>query len=148
MPTPKHTAALAIQLHDHLVGCTLCRMPIDPKGDGVALCPAIREWLDLHFPLQNKAVKSIPVRGTCTLSRDLWWCSNCKRGVGTDGPYSDGFKAGSWAFCPKCGAALDWESADKDSAMRRRLRAQAPVNCRTHEPGECDGTGPACVENV
>lgn len=52
----------------------------------------------------------IPKRGACALSHDLWWCTNCKRGVGTDGPDTAHFKAGSWAFCPKCGVRLDWKA--------------------------------------
>jgi len=47
----EHTAALAIQLDEHLRACSVCKMPIDLKQwDGVILCPHIREWLDLHFP--------------------------------------------------------------------------------------------------
>lgn len=58
-----------------------------------------------------------PVRGTCTLSRDLWWCRKCKRGVGVDPDimHDPEYFAGSWKFCPKCGSRMDWQSAGVES---------------------------------
>lgn len=54
-----------------------------------------------------------PVRGNSALSRDLWWCGNCGRGVGSSEKWAQEFDylAGSWGFCPKCGQSLDWEKA-------------------------------------
>lgn len=61
------------------------------------------------------AVSAVPQRGRSSISRDLWWCGNCGRGVGGDSQFSENsdYLAGSWAFCPTCGKGLDWDTALK-----------------------------------
>ncbi len=71
MPERSHeaTAALAVQLHEHLQGCTICKMPIDIRQwDGVVLCPIIREWLDLHFPESPRNPEVNEARSATTAS--------------------------------------------------------------------------------
>jgi hypothetical protein len=87
---------------------------------GFGSCVHTREAMAVAMlretPEDNTAV---PYRGTCTLSRDLWWCGNCKRGIGVDTDNTFGlnldYLAGSWAYCPKCGKKLDWDKALAES---------------------------------
>jgi hypothetical protein len=63
---------------------------------------------------------AIPYRGKSALSRDLWWCGVCGRGIGCDISLSldsRDFKAGSWAFCPKCGVPIDWAKAGVEAIL-------------------------------
>lgn len=100
-------AALARQLEQHLQGCTVCKMPIDPRAwDGVVLCPLICEWLDLHFP------EDVPARvheGTSALTRGIWWCE-CGRGIAMEG---------TWKFCPSCGKRLIFPEKEASNGVAR-----------------------------
>lgn len=98
--------------------------------------PAANNWA-LEARRTGDSVLSVPVRGKTSLSRDLWWCGNCGRGVGGDNEYSqDGdYLAGSWAFCPTCGKKLDWDAALGDRMKPATpLSAETPVRRKTEEP--------------
>lgn len=86
------------------------RQIFGPKYDKelAALALAVAPPID-QDSLSTEVLTSIPVRGTSSITRDLWWCGKCRRGVGADTSPNLNFQAGSWSFCPKCGVKLNWE---------------------------------------
>jgi hypothetical protein len=97
-------------------GCNLCErfLAQDPKERDS--CPTC------HGTGKRTAEPELfaPKRGACALSHDLWWCTNCKRGVGTDGPDTAHFKAGSWAFCPKCQSTVAHNAGPRTPQLSAR----------------------------